>query len=495
VDFTNREYLNYLEIASEFSKKYPFLDTAIFTLFQNVEDGISLKKKNLYKIKYYLFLPFILYKYYSLNFFLIKKKIPFYKNVSIAFVINSPGPQHFGDSLKLVENLTQKKEKVLIIYGSISGVQKQLLKNIENVFTLDQDKEAYIINIIEFIKYIFDSFFFVKKIIKIVRCNDLLFKIFNNNKGFLLEQFFVGLCHFNFSKKIIKKNLLKIIFSTNDGNYLARGYFVNAKEFGIENIITQHGFSNYMQTKTIANKVILWTLSDINYYLENNFPEEKILPLGLPRFDDIKDEKIKEEYDLKKYYGLDSNTKCICFAFPLHALNYNFKYYQSYIDSINSITSDLIGKNVQVFIRAHPNDNILDYRSYIKKDLISKIIIPSNSFPLIQLIKQMNVYIADFSTSIIEAMICNIPTILINFDNYWHRNFDTLNFNMIGGCDIVVDQKELLIKINKILYDNDYLKNILLRQNKFIDKNIINIGSATKRISDYFFEIMEKENK
>ena len=490
MDFTTQKFLEYLKTGKAFAEQYPFLDTAIFTLFQNIEDGIAVQKKNIYRIKHYFFFLYAFQKYYSFKNLIKPINIPIYKDVKLVLVINSPGSQHYGDSILIVENLIERDKKILIIYGNISDNQEKYLKTLNNVLLLKHEEKIYKTGIIEFTKNIFHVTFILKALFNCVKGSSELTELFSKNKGFLLDQFFVNLSHYNYSKKIIKNNFFKVIFSTNDGNYLARSYFINANRYGIENIITQHGFSSFVQTKTIANKVILWLKSDVNYYLQNKFSEERILPLGLPRFDKIREENITKENNLSLLFNINNQVKKICFAFPLHAYNQDIRYYKTYMDEINNVALHLQGRKIKVFIRAHPNDDIEKFQKYLAKGLTSEILIPHTSFPLVQLLKQMDIFIADFSTSIIESMLCSIPTLVINFDNHWDKNYPTHNFDSLKGCKMVTDKKKLLSIIESLLVDKKYCADLIQMQTTFIEENILNLGCATPQISDYLLRIL-----
>lgn len=486
MDLTTKRFLAYIEIAKEFSVDHQYLDTAVFTLFENIEDGTAAKKKNIYKLKRLFFFIYVFYKYYPLKDIFNKGIIPTYKGTKILVIIHGSGPQHYGEMIRLVENLVDKGRRILIVYGTISAEQLEYLKSLNNIFLLRQDDAVYKIGIGEFITNISKTGNNLKDLFNAVTGNAELTELFKENKGFLLDQFFNCLCHYNYSRKIMEKNSFKAVFSTNDGNYLARSYFIHANRYDIENMITQHGFSTFLGTKAIANKVIIWSWLDMKYYIENNFPKERILPLGLPRFDTIKEENVIKENNFEKLNNIKNEEKKICFAFPLHAFNYNTHYYRTYIEEINNISSFLLQKGVAIFIRTHPNDNVKEYQKYFSEELLSEIIIPPPTFPLIQFIKQMDIYIADFSTSIIESMICGVPTIMVNFDNYWNKDTTLeINIEALGGCHITTSRKDLLPTIEGILNDTKFRADLMTRQNKFVEENIFNLGCATKSITDY----------
>ena len=485
MELTTKRFLTYLETAKEFSAEHQYLDTPVYTLFQNIEEGTAAKKKNIYKLKRLFFFTYVFYKYYHVKRISNNGIIPTYKGTKILVIIHGSGPQHYGEMILLIKNLVNRGQKVLVVHGTISTEQEEYLKNLNNVFLLRKDDYVYDIGILEFIRNLFKTIAIIKELFRVIENDKELFVLFKSNKGFLLDSFFVSLCHYRFALKIFKSNSIKIVLSSSDGSHYARGFFIHANNLKIENIITQHGFIHQLHTKVIANKVILWLKSDVDYFLQNNFPHGRILQFGLPRFDSIKDERVQDISNLSLLFKIDNNVPKVCFAFPLHAWSYDLIYYRAYLEQIIHISKLLIPKDVKIFIRAHPNDDITDYKNILPDELCSQIMILPTSFPLIQFLKQMDIYITDYSTSLIESMLCNIPTIFFNHEHYWNENTSSSHDKLHDGVFELTDKKELFQVAEKILYDPSYRSELIGKQNLYIKNNILNLGSATQSITDY----------
>ena len=96
----------------------------------------------------------------------------------------------------------------------------------------------------------------------------------------------------------------------------------------------------------------------------------------------------------------------------------------------------------------------------------------------------MDIYIADYSSTLFEAMICNVPTIFFNHGSYWSKN-TTINYSLNESAFELTDKNELLPVIERILYEPSYRSELINKQNDYFNENIFNLGCATKCIADY----------
>lgn len=484
IDLPDQQFLDYLNLVGNFSNSYPYIATAVYTLFISLKEDKKKRRILKFKIKYLFFPLFVFYKYFKPKNLIKNKSVQKFPDASILVIIHGSGPQHYGDLIRVIEELSKNNQKIIVALGSISPKQKEYLSSIKNIAILDQNSAAFNISVRGFIKNIVKSKELLSKLIDIVKSNKKYYAIFNNNKGFLLDQIFICLCHYYFSKKILTNNSIKIVFSSNDGNYFANGYFINANLMGIESVMLHHGFSSRLHLKAISQKVIMWSKSEISYFNNNGFATERLLPYGLPRFDIVANYKLNDNLNLSQLYGLGHGSK-LCFFYTMHDNTTHFQFSKIYTDEINSIVPVLYKKGIHLFIRAHPNDNLEDYSKVFSQEVQKVVTILPSEFPLVDLIKQMDICVLNFSVSLIEAMICRVPIIFVNYNNYWDRIGTFLNTNSLyRGCE--VKQKFMLVQIiEQILNDRTFRDNLISRQNKFVKENIFNLGFATKSITDY----------
>jgi hypothetical protein len=477
-----RKYLRYLEIAGDFAAKHPFLDTAIFTFYQGLDDGEVQHKKFTYAIKLLIFPLYVFSKHFQFRSFLSRREVPRFTQTNILAIVHGSGPQHFGDLVKIIEDLDRKNRGVLVVCGSVSPSQMDHLRTLKNVYLLDQTSIVFAIGIIEFVKNTIKSIGFLRALYAAARKDNELVESFSGYGGFLLEHFFVCLCHLNFSQKVIQDHSFKVVFSSSDGNVFARGYFIHANRQKIRNFILQHGFVGLLHTKLIADQVVQWSRKDVDYFVKCGFPKERILPLGLPRFDDIKNERISPEHLIASSHGVESVVATICFFVAIHEHESELEYSREVLDQVNALIPTLREKGIRLVIRAHPNDDLQQYNNFLSREAKEYAIIPDASFPLVQLLKQMDLCVMPWSTAIIEAMICNVPVLFLNFRHHWDQYEGIYNFDSTYLGLEITDSSQLLPAIEKTIFNVSYREALKVKQSRYVEDDIINLGTAKREI-------------
>lgn len=215
-------------------------------------------------------------------------------------------------------------------------------------------------------------------------------------------------------------------------------------------------------------------------YEKLGVPGEKIMITGHQSYDILYQNLINKDNLKKKIYeeySFDFNKKLIILGVPQLA-EHGFLSWPEHWKEIDFLISTLSGLKENLLLSLHPKSDLSRYKFLEKK---YNCAISKN--PLADILAIADCYIATFSSTVRWAVLCAIPTIVVDFYNF---NYDV--FDKYKGVK-KVNQKDLLEPIaKKILADESYHKSIQKEQKEAAEKIAPFDGKSRQRI----LEIVDK---
>lgn len=148
---------------------------------------------------------------------------------------------------------------------------------------------------------------------------------------------------------------------------------------------------------------------------------------------------------------------------------YNIQNLNLFIKGISQIP------DINVIYKLHPNSSLEDCQLYLRQGLMKKSQIVKD-LDIYELIKQADIIVGDFSTSVFEAAAMSKPVIQIFQSNY-SEEFVKL------AC--AKTHEELSALIMKLRSDQNYYNNFLDEQEKVIFDLFNKIQGSSERIASY----------
>lgn len=288
---------------------------------------------------------------------------------------------------------------------------------------------------------------------------------------------------------------VKCILSTNVVGETEKAILFTNKN-NIRSVMIEHGFANY--TPEIARYDILsmyalfqdmiavWGEIQKQYILnQHKIDENRIIVSGSPRHDKFFEKSTKNN---------NRNTKYVLIAprpiidVALHKETDLFLKYEALLEKLLLILKKL---NVKPIIKLHPG---LDFHNNDIKKIIRKL---DPTIPIYQsgsiknLLENVDAVINispegfDPSTVIMESIILEIPTMNIILDQQIY-DFEFVKMNAVMN---VLNYTTLENDIHKIIFDNPFRQELILRGNRFLDSYLTNHGSASKFLAKKLIEL------
>ena len=359
----------------------------------------------------------------------------------------------------------------------ISNNKQEIFKNIEyfkkefKQFWLDQ----------EFLErtFVFENCFFWKVI------KDSLIQVYENRLSDYVKLVFL-------SDELLKKSNFVSIVSLNSMGETENSLIQNNNN-KIQTIILEHGYANFvndvsrydvfhMYYKLSSNdKIAVWGKIQKEYLQKNkNINENQFLQVGSPRHDSFF--KIKKKININKKQILILTT-------PLQQHTgitdtYTVLRYQNLITNIMKILKQL---DVEIIVKLHPSQDKFNKltSTFFKK--FDKNIPIFHATSILTHLKSSDAVIhidpngIGLSTSILESLILNIPTmnIIINDKIF---EFDCVKKNAIMSF---LDTDNLEKPISNLLFDHDIRNNLIINGKNHVDNYLINPGEASSKLAHY----------
>ena len=226
--------------------------------------------------------------------------------------------------------------------------------------------------------------------------------------------------------------------------------------------------------------------------LRMNINKESIFTVGGLGASRIEREKFINKKKVCKYIGLDEKKKIIIASFHPVTLE-NKKTY----DYFRNLISALSGFNNLNIVITSPNFDVnygkiyklLD--NFIKKNKNVYYVKSLGSELYFSLLKISSGIVGNSSSGILEAPSFNIGTV-----NIGNRQKGRIQSNSVVNCDAI--KEEIIISINKILYDNKFLNKIKVLDNPYFkhktEQNIVNITNKLMMSKNFNHNLNKNKN-
>jgi len=253
-----------------------------------------------------------------------------------------------------------------------------------------------------------------------------------------------------------------------------------SKTLNIPVILLQHGFLKSTEggfklnkfTKSIMNdsdQFIVWgdfTLKNLHKF---GMDKTKIFSLGSFTHDKL--------FSLQKTFKNKSSHILLLPEGPImgDVRDYTINELEKYKNSLIHIFNTTKNLNKKLIVKLHPYEN--DHNEQRIAKTIDQSISVVKKKNLTSLLQDSNVVISlgtSISTAIIDAIILNKPVIRLKFGE-WYGDYGD------GSC-LNVEKEEFQDKLNQIISDDEFRKQLLKNQKEFLNDYITNQGNATRNI-------------
>lgn len=183
-------------------------------------------------------------------------------------------------------------------------------------------------------------------------------------------------------------------------------------------------------------------------YILNNIEDEKIVVTGIPSYDYLFDVLDNRDYYRLLIYrenNFDEKRDLIICALPQLAEHKLISWDENF--EINSfIIETLSNSGLNVLISLHPKSKEEDYL-ILEKKYNCKI----SKRNLNTILPLADIFVATYSSTVVWAIMCRIPSIVVDF-----YNFNYSIFNDFGGVLRAYSKNEFEHYINKVVEDKNY---------------------------------------
>ena len=273
----------------------------------------------------------------------------------------------------------------------------------------------------------------------------------------------------HFITKHLRHRSCKFLFSI--GHY---PYSLAAEQLGIRTYVTSHGFI-VSNERTVfysphnLDEVISWgPMSEDK--IREICGDKKITSLGNPGYD-----KMIEDY--KKILPENRNHIVITYFSHSHVPDAREKY-TSAARGILRIKTEF--PEIEIVIKLHPYENDEIYRECFGDRYNEFTIIKDQSgMTLPAIFKRTDIAMSIDSTTLLEAMMLDIPGIQLGLSEH-----GVLSDYHLHGATLLVESEEELVEVIRNFLDTKQMGNELSRK-EFLEGQLTNLGNATKHILDH----------
>ncbi len=301
------------------------------------------------------------------------------------------------------------------------------------------------------------------------------------------------------AKALLEKERPDILIMPASNGWYWQAMIIAAKMKGIPILETQHGivspnvidyFCNKSRVKKGPNSRFMnfpdkfavygqWTK---NILMDKfNYPEDKIIVIGQPRYDLLV--KSKELFSRQKFcqkYGLDSKKKLVLFATRI-AISPFVEQERLIIRALKEIT------DIELIIKSHPRGKMKDYVKICREEEIKARIIPEDC-NIFEAISVCDIVITHPSTIVIESIIANRPTAVLDISN---RPFP-IPWTESGAALSIYRTEDIPKILNKALFDKAAEKDMAIARKKFSYHYAYKQdGKATERMAQLVVDMVK----
>jgi hypothetical protein len=220
---------------------------------------------------------------------------------------------------------------------------------------------------------------------------------------------------------------------------------------------------------------LVWSKMVKKYLIDNNVVKEKnLVSIGNPRYD-----KLFNSKNGNKITGKILLTSSFTYTgFDLSGYDSKrSEHHRILFENSCKILNNIPEK--KLIVKLHPGAQ----QSYDVQKILNKVnpTIPVyKSQNVIELLKNCDVLVnMGYSTTLLEAMILQIPTISIMTNSSWYYD-DEIIVN--GITKSVKTPEELECAINSVFNDSNFRENLIQKGNDFVKKYLSNPGNASEKL-------------
>ena len=269
------------------------------------------------------------------------------------------------------------------------------------------------------------------------------------------------------------------------------------KKYGIKTIMIQHGIYSDLEEITdekevpppessprAADEILVWgehakkQISSFYNYDSDN----KVIILGNPRFDSIIDRFVDKQRNKKFYEDLNINPrkKTVVFFSNTYAIGQG-EPEGRYIEPIYALDKlyDKLKNKINLVIKLHPKETKKYYDKHMKN--LQNIKIIKSEFSLYEILQHTDISTSTESTVLLESMIFKIPTVQLSLTKHGVRG----DYYKYGATILFKKSDDFVSNIEKMISDKYDLSELKTNQRKYLDMNLVNLGSATNKIVEH----------
>jgi len=372
---------------------------------------------------------------------------------------------------------TIKNSKCKIIH--LHSFEKKINQKINNEITIFTNKLSEIWNM--------DSLF------------ENIFSIDSHTFWFSIKNSFIQICNSRFKESIKRIMVLHELFATIKISVILewaetaqeeKEVITIAKKYGIKSVLLQHSlyptaktlepfgrFLSYFSYPALSDKQAIWGGLMKKYALAHGYKEENLLVVGSPRHDRFSNYETHTSITNGTILLATSGATGITakYSTTLARLNYD-EFTKETIRILKTFTD----KKIIVKIAPHQEHvgiaNVIDLIKEIDPNI--PIIINAN---LTELIAACDVLITfNNSTIALEALLMNKPTASIQTEE-WLQDEE---ISKMGGILSISEIDKLESGLKKLVYDEEFKKQLQTNAKIFLRQYIENIGSSSKMLAD-----------
>jgi CDP-glycerol glycerophosphotransferase (TagB/SpsB family) len=382
---------------------------------------------------------------------------------------------------------SNKNKTILFIKNEIYEKKKEKIQKLNDCSVIFFENSLRKLKMKDAVKGFFNSIKLYKYFIKNIN-KDFVKEIEKNYKYriiFAIEE--ILLFTASFEKELINKNI-KLFFSVGHRNF---SNFCNKHK--IRNILIQHGIigdatMNPTFSPHFSTNIIVWG-ENLKQRILKYYPEyektNKILALGSPRYDKVIENFVQKKRKKHFYEKLNiyPNKKNVVFFSQTHALHHERLNGDLYVFSPIKALDYLyerMNKDINLIIKLHPYEKTEHYEKYMKN--INHVTIIKDEVSLYELLQYTDISISVTSTTLLESMIFEIPTLQLVLVKNLYGIADYYKHN----ASMLIENKDDLVDIiAKIVDDTIDLSEFKQSQKAYLEQNLANVGTASKKITDY----------
>jgi predicted glycosyltransferase len=401
------------------------------------------------------------------------------------YLIHGELPSNYLNLEAIVEKL-----KGLKIEGRILFYKSDYLK--ENNFLwgkVEIKKPSYYLNRFEMLRILKKAKAIAKEydkcLIEYSKNNDIEFP----DLKFLEANLFLILKFDYLARKLIYENKPRIIITSVNSGYFSIPFVRYANLVNSNTISVQHGDLGPYEEIDDCKYFLCWGDYFKEKIIKRGIDEDKIIPIGSPRMDNILQKyNSLDENELKLKFGFSQNDKII-----LHISDGNFgkDTCNDYPDDLLKIQKDVfprvfkkLSENYKIAVKLHPHEE----KYYWQKLENENIRIFDPSYSIYELIKISSITSTVASIAGFEAMVLGKPTLYFSPDE-----IDLVDYPEKGLGFKVRNAEEWINLAEKLLNDNDFYRktidNILIKRDNFIS----NLGCSSEKIAKFIFNKLKNE--